>query len=451
MGSSLRQLVAPLYLLACLLLGGSAQGIWNNALIQLVGLAIIAWAAAAPADEPLMRPARQLLWLLIAGLVIVALQLIPLPPSVWPNLGGRSALAESYRVLGMDVPPLPISVDPYGAVPTVTAIVPALAIFCAIVRLKAYRPSWLVLALLAGTFAGILLGVLQVASPNPFSSDWYLYRQSSFGSASGFFANTNNMGMLLVICLPFLAAAAASGRAGGAQRYSATLAVSAGVALVLMVGVALNGSVAALGLFVPALLASTLLIIAPKKTLGRTIAAVSGITLIAAAGFLAVSPIGDRALGTSASIESRIAIMSTAATATADFLPLGSGLGTFRGVYQLYEDPDRVSATRTGHSHNDYLELSLELGLPGMLLIAAFLLWWAIAVWRAWRYPEAGPYARAASIASAALLLHSLVEFPLRTAALSACFAMCLAFLVERNRREAERRELRPTRHLELR
>ena len=47
MASALRQAVAPVYLFLCLMLGGSAQGIWGNALLQLIGLAIIAWSAAA--------------------------------------------------------------------------------------------------------------------------------------------------------------------------------------------------------------------------------------------------------------------------------------------------------------------------------------------------------------------------------------------------------------------
>ena len=71
MAETLRRAVAPLYLLLCLLLGGSAQGVWTNALLQLIGLGIIAWAAAAAADEPLPRRARLLLWILIAGLGVV--------------------------------------------------------------------------------------------------------------------------------------------------------------------------------------------------------------------------------------------------------------------------------------------------------------------------------------------------------------------------------------------
>ena len=433
------------------MLGGSAQGIWGNALFQLIGLAIIAWSAAVATDEPLLRPARQLLWLIIAALAVVALQLIPLPASLWPHLGGREQLAEGYRVLGLAVPYRPLSLAPYNALSTLLALLPAIAMFCAIVRLKAYRPHWLILALLAGAFGGILLGALQVSSPDPRTSPWYLYRQSSFGFPAGFFANVNNMGMLLVICLPFLAALAVSARGGSKQRYSVALVLSAAAALVLIVGIALSRSLAGFGLVAPVLFASALIIVPIKSALRRRLVAAAAALFIAAAGVLVVSPIGERTLGTSTSVQSRMESMSTTARAALDFLPFGSGLGTFQGVYRLYEDPDRVNAVRMNHAHNDYLELLLELGLPGALLIAAFLAWWAVAAWRAWRYPDAGPFARAASIATAALLAHSLVEFPLRTAALSACFAMGLALLVERRPRATERADLRPTRHLELR
>src|SRR5205814_3380001 len=114
-----------------------------------------------------------------------------------------------------------------------------------------------------------------------------------------------------------------------------------------------------------------------------------------------------------------------------------------------YEDHGRVTSTYVIHAHNDYAELALEMGLPGIVLLFLFLAWWIAAAWRAWRSVEAGPYARAASIASAAVLVHSLVDFPLRTAAIGASFAMCLALLIDR--RPATRQEpndLRESRHL---
>ena len=107
MPNASRQAVGPAYLLLCLILGGSAQGIMFNLLLQLAGLTIIAWAAIAPAEEEISRGGRQLFLLIIVALVVVALQLVPLPVTVWPHLGPRAPIADGYRVLGMAVPPLP--------------------------------------------------------------------------------------------------------------------------------------------------------------------------------------------------------------------------------------------------------------------------------------------------------------------------------------------------------
>ena len=110
-----------------------------------------------------------------------------------------------------------------------------------------------------------------------------------------------------------------------------------------------------------------------------------------------------------------------------------------------------VTSTYVNHAHNDYAELALETGVPGVAVLIAFPGWWGAAAWRAWRSAEAGPYARAASIASAAILVHSLVDFPLRTAAIGACFAMCLALLASRSApRIPTKADLRPTRHVVL-
>src|SRR5204862_8041987 len=119
------------------------------------------------------------------------------------------------------------------------------------------------------------------------------------------------------------------------------------------------------------------------------------------------------------SVESREEILKTTLAADRDFLPLGSGLGTFRPVYHLYEDPGRGTTTYVIHAHNDYAEVALEMGVPGIVLMIFFLAWWVAAAWRACRSVEAGSYTRAASIASGAVLVHRLVDFPLRTAAIS--------------------------------
>jgi O-antigen ligase len=437
------------YLFACLIVGGSAQGIWQNMLLQLAGLGIIAWAAATSGDEPLPTAAKALLLILIAGLAVVVLQLVPLPASLWTS-GLRARIAEGYALLGQPVPSLPISLTPYGTLNTLFGVIPPLAVVCAILRLGAFRASWLAAALLAGAVAGITLGALQVVSPGG-SSPWYLYRETNRGAAVGFFANANHMADLLVVTLPFIAALAAAGRGRNVQGYSALLAVLAGAAVVVVVGIILNGSLAGYALAVPVIAASVLIVAPPSRRLRVPVAVVAGLALLAGIGALASTSIGSSRVGqeASGSVQSRQEILRTTRRAIAGTMPLGSGLGSFVKVYRLYESPDRVTPEYVIHAHNDYAELTLELGLAGVLLIIAFLAWWAVAARQAWRTGRGGPYARAASIASAVILVHSLVDFPLRTAAISASFAMCLALLIDR--RPAQRQDptdLRPARHL---
>ena len=448
MPSAAKSSVAPVYLFACLIVGGSAQGIWQNMLLQLAGLGIIAWAAAS-GDEPLPTAAKAPLLILIAGLAVVVLQLVPLPASLWTG-GLRARIAEGYALLGQPVPSLPISLTPYGTLNTLFGVIPAVALVCAILRLGAFRASWLAAALLAGAVAGITLGALQVVSPGA-GSPWYLYRETNRGVAVGFFANANHMADLLVITLPFVAALAVAGRGRNVQRYSALLAVLSGAAVVVVVGISLNGSLAGYALAVPVIAASVLIVAPPSRRLRVAVAVVAGLALLTGIGALASTSIGSSRIGqeASGSVQSRQDILQTTGRAIAGTMPLGSGLGSFVKVYRLYESPDRVTPEYVIHAHNDYAELTLELGLAGVLLIIAFLAWWTVAARQAWRTGGGGPYARAASIASAVILVHSLVDFPLRTAAISASFAMCLALLIDR--RPAQRQDptdLRPARHL---
>ena len=201
----------------------------------------------------------------------------------------------------------------------------------------------------------------------------------------------------------------------------------------------------------PVIGASILIAAPPSRNLRAPIGIFTGLALLAAAFAIASTSIGSSRIGqeASGSVQSREAILQTTAKAMADTMPFGSGLGSFVRVYPLYESADRVVPEYVIHAHNDYAELVLELGLLGIVLIGAFLAWWMAAARAGWRTGGGGPYARAASIATAVVVVHSLVDFPLRTAALSATFAMCLALLIDR--RPSQRQDpadLRPTRHI---
>jgi O-antigen ligase len=133
----------------------------------------------------------------------------------------------------------------------------------------------------------------------------------------------------------------------------------------------------------------------------------------------------------------RFRIASTTMEAAQAFQPVGSGVGTFVPVYQMYERSADLIATYVNHAHNDWLELWLEGGWPILCVVALGLAWVARATVRAWRTQDTGePYApidralpRAASIGLVLLLAHSAVDYPLRTTALSVVFAVLAALL----------------------
>ena len=201
MGERVRQLAAPAYLFLCLILGGSAQGLWWNMILQLLGLCLIGWAALEPPAQALSRPARQLLWIVGIALCWIALQLVPLPYHLWETLGPRAQIAEAQALLGLAPAVLPLSVAPYDSIATLFTLIPPIALYLAIERLHAYRASYMVAALVAGTLSGIALGALQVGSPSPDAAPFYLYPDVNFGVATGFFASANHMAALLLVTL----------------------------------------------------------------------------------------------------------------------------------------------------------------------------------------------------------------------------------------------------------
>jgi O-antigen ligase len=144
------------------------------------------------------------------------------------------------------------------------------------------------------------------------------------------------------------------------------------------------------------------------------------------------TPMIDEVTGAdNSSFDTRAEIWGHTAQLVRTTMPAGTGLGSFVSVYPLAEDPAATTSTFINHAHNDALEIALELGVAGIILLIASLAWWAVLVARVWKSTLSTLYARAATIASGALLAHSLVDYPLRTAALAAIFALCLALMAQ--------------------
>ena len=436
----MRSLAVPAFLLLCLLAGGSSsQGALANAALQLLAVLLLAWAAVAPRPEPLARPGRILLVLAIAAVALAILQLIPLPAGIWSSLPGRERVAAGYEMLGYPLPSLPVSLAPYQTLASSYSLLPPLGVLAGIIALRAHRESRLAGAIVLGALASVLLGALQVASGG--QDDWtYLYEITNTG-AVGFFANRNHMATLLLAAIPFAAAIFASGhpRIKGRGAGFATLALGGGGLLLLIVGLILNRSLAALALAVP-VVAFSAVILPFGWRLRRALLPIAALALAVAVAAMSSSSVRSLSETDIGAFTTRAEMWENTSSAIAATFPLGTGLGTFSEIYAAGENPATVAQTYINHAHNDYLELLLETGAPGLILILLFLGWWAWAALRVWRSPSSTPYARAATVASAAILAHSIVDFPLRTAAIAALLAACVGTMAQPPReRRSER------------
>ena len=134
----------------------------------------------------------------------------------------------------------------------------------------------------------------------------------------------------------------------------------------------------------------------------------------------------------------RLTIALTTLEAARAYMPVGAGLGTFRTVYPMFEKPEQVSLFFVNRAHNDILELSLETGVVGLVLMGLFALWLVRRSMKIWRKsPPDGAsaldwsLARAGTIVVALLIAHSFVDYPLRTGGMMTIMAFACALLVE--------------------
>ena len=450
--SRVRNLPALLFLFAALLLGGSAQGVWGIFLLQCGGIALLVWSFNGRSHRPMGKWARRLMLLAALAVVLIAVQIVPLPVPLWTALPGRQFVLDGLTLLGEQPRWMSLSLAPYATLAAGLTLIVPIALFVALVRRRDTSQRLVVAALLAGTLAGCLLGVMQIASNG---KDWYPYRISAFGASTGFFANSNHLGTLLLASAPFLVAVAAQGvdsnRDAQARGVIKAMALAAGVVLVVSIG--LNGSLAVQLLGLPVALACIALLAWGRAPGQRRALAVTAAVVIASAAAIVALAFDRIQAGNQESLATRAQIWSTSLRALDESGAAGSGIGTFVQYYRRFEDPAAVTPTFVNHAHNDYLEIIVEAGVPGAVLLVLFLSWWAVMAVHCWRSARSDIYARAATVASATILLHSLVDYPLRTSAIAAVFATSLALMCLRPSvaLNGERSELRPARHRAIR
>jgi O-antigen ligase len=442
-------------LLAALLLGGGTRGgFLSDALLQLLAIPLLLVSASRLGDlfwhqRARLRELRREIVFCLAVVLVPLIQLVPLPPALWTLLPHRAPLIASFDNLGHDLPWLPISVSPNATWLSVAALLPTLAIFFGTILLGYRERRALSLAVVAFGIVSAFLGLLQIAQ-GP-ASRLRFFSATNLTEAVGFFANRNHYAAFLYVVLLFAAVWAIDiGFAVGPwrdrrifeARSIVTITASFLAIVILLAAEAMARSRAGMVLTMVSLAGVYGLVLTDRRR--RTLSATPLNFLFAAAGtafILVVQFALYRVLArfnTDPLDDLRLQFARSTIEAAWAYMPFGAGMGTFVPVYGMFEKPqDLFAHAYINHAHDDVLELWLEIGIFGIALMAAFAVWFVSRAIKIWRYAAVGAnefdrsLARAATIAVALIVIHSFLDYPLRTAAMTAILAFACGLMVE--------------------
>ncbi|MCW1401496.1 hypothetical protein OKA06_03830 [Novosphingobium sp. MW5] len=416
------------YLALVLVFGGaSAASPLGNVSLQLLGAGLITWSLLDRGAEGTLHTGLRRFGIALA--LLMAVQFLPLPPSLWQHLPGRGPVYEGFALIGAPAPWLTLSLNPWHSLASFAWWIPAAALFLSMRTSGAPLSRHLIAVITAVAAVSVVFGGLQATA-----GAFYFYEITNIGEGPGFFSNSNHQGSFL-LCVLALWGCWAIGEARGssltAKGLDTTRALYSGVALLLVVGVVVSGSLACQLLLIP-VLAALALALKPDLRIPLLVVLIGALLVLGGLGaFLLYGPADNDLLvkGTVPGI-SRQDFLITGMKIVGDFAPIGSGSGTFVELYRWYEDPAQVSTTFVNHAHDDLLELLIETGVFGLAAVALFLTWFLPRAWSLWGGARRNVVPLAASMVIATELLHSLVDYPLRTAAMSSLVAIACVLMV---------------------
>lgn len=385
------------------------------------------------ARRPQFRQVAPVAYFVLAATVLTAVQLIPLPPSIWTALPGRELLEQAATVSGQAQPWRPLSISPGATANALSALIVPIVTLLLMAALS-LNDQWRIASILLGLIvASSLLGLVQFSGgrfDHPFIND-------VAGMVSASFANRNHFALFAAIgCV---LAPAWGFREESKTRWKQPVAI----ALLLLFAMIILASGSRMGALVGALgIGLGLLNVRNKITselrrlprpVAITIVALV-LALIATAIILSVT-LGralsfDRAVTLELSEDLRRRALPTVWAMTQYYFPFGSGLGTFDPVYRIHEPDQLLNTTYFNHAHNDLIEVVLDAGLAGLLLLGGAIVWWfwkSVSVWRSGS--STNLLRRLGSAILFLILLASITDYPARTPMIMAVLVIAAVWL----------------------
>lgn len=385
-----------------------------------------------------------LIFLGLFGLVI--LQIIPLSPSLWQALPGREPFTGVAQLAGQADSWRSWSLDPQQTLRSGLSLIVPFAILLAVMRFNHNQIAALFGIAISMAAANLLVGIMQVSSGG---QSYYAYKSAHMGLPLGFFANRNHVALFFLLALVFSSALFTAPKILGIRdqaqiRLSTTVIFGMmAAAIAFSFGILATNSRTVIALLVPTVLVLIYLAVPAKHSKFAALSALGG-TAILGGAFAWLAQSGKSALVNrlierfSQSEDHRFEFWPDSITALFAYFPFGSGIGTFDIAFRPHESLDIVGSHFVNSAHNDYIEIGIETGAFGMLLLFAFLLWAGRAAFAIIRSRTTGPehWLALHSVFALVLLgLHSLTDYPARRITIMALCGLLIAAIAAFGRR----------------
>ncbi|MES3154811.1 O-antigen ligase family protein [Sphingomonas faeni] len=414
---------AAAYLILITLFGGGLAT-WNigYALVSLATIVLVlllAWRdgfAVLGTLSPIARIA------LVGIAILPLLQMIPLPPSIWQALPGQALRIETLGLAGRADTWQPLSMEPVSTALCAILATGFVAFMGFLLRLNDAQFRRMLHIALGLTLLGVVLGVSQVVSDGTFPK---FHPANTGATMLGFYANKNHMALAIACSIVLFGFVVSRQMFARDQRRL----VNIGYIVFAMVCIVTTNSRAGLALGVLAA-AAVFADLARGVALKWKLAAVAGAVLfvVAILSTSAFELVSGRIEDVDGDLRWQIASWSWPLAQRYGLL--GSGVGSFTTLFAANEQLAWVKPTFVNSAHNEYLQLVIEFGVPGVLLLAALVvsLPGPVRAFRGLSRKDPRRIEMLFGFAVVALFaFHSAVDYPLRRPAAWGLFALALA------------------------
>lgn len=417
--------------LIVILFGGSAQFFLISDLVtRLAALCMIVLIAVSGSD---LKPSKAASAFFFLAVAIPVIQLVPIPYELWKRLPGMAESARLLEAVSSTQAMRAVSIAPSRTLDSLLFMVIPLAGFLFGYRSDIREVKLLSFVLVLTAVLSATIGSLQLIAGD--KMDLYPYRVTNEGSAVGIFANRNHQALFLMIGAVFslrIANFHQNEKMRTIVRFFLFVMLSAGALLTQSRAGALLLVMALVLIFIAARFLKALPLYIPSSRM--EFVSISAVLALGVMVLLIVGgPVADRLSQSLDEPFNRFDGIVIATSALSDFWLTGSGMGTFEWLAPSYEDQAALTFAYWNHAHNDWLQLLAESGAAGgllMLLVGYFIQARVKNIVRtrsddAERYP----YLILAFICIMLALIHSLVDYPLRTASISFVIFWCAGMI----------------------